>query len=224
MKLLLIAIVVALVFCAFPAKAQQSNVQQLLDQATENFKTDNAFMGVDAIKRACEQLRSNPSALPGQSYISIATKTVNDFNIKIQNANSTPVKTRLIYAVQPLLNSLCEWDSRNPRWHYEKGIMFRALSATLNDQHPVHLESAIKEFNAALAVSGGGKYGACAKEMLGRCQRVLDRRTSEIAKYRETHPIHNQNNQARPSSIQTSICVGCGRENPAGFRCPFCGQ
>lgn len=216
------ALIFALMLSVLPAPAQ--NAAQLLDNATEQFNSNNAFMGVDSVKRACEMMRANPSAVPGKNYLSVATKTVNDINIKIQNSRSIQTTTQLIYAVQPLLNSLCEWDSNNPRWHYEKGIMFRALSGTLNDQHPVHLESAIKEFKGALAVSGGGQYGACAKEMLARCQSVLARRRTEIAKYQETHPLHNQNNQARPSSIQTSICVGCGRENPAGFRCPFCGQ
>jgi hypothetical protein len=59
--------------------------------------------------------------------------------------------------------------------------MFRALSATLNDQYPTHLQSAIQELNETLALSGGGQYRASAQEMLNSCQSILANRKVEIA-------------------------------------------
>lgn len=224
-----ISLLMTLSFLALtlPASAQSSDPQRLLNEASTYFKTNNYFMGVDNVKRACEALKDNPSALPNTNYISVATKTVNDVNIRLQNAqarNDIQSISQLAYAVQPLLNSLCVWDSRNPRWHYEKGLIFRALSSTMKDQYPVHLESAIKEFKDALATSGSGRYADCAKEMLNRTQNILLRRKKEIRVYQDTHPLHNLNNQPRPSAVDNAICVNCGREYPAGFRCPFCGQ
>lgn len=212
---------------SLPARAQNSEPQHLLDDASNYFKSNNYFMGVDSVKRACDAMRANPSALPNTNYISVATKTVNDVNIKIQNAqarNDIQSTTQLAYAVQPLLNSLCVWDSKNPRWHYEKGLMFRALSSTLKDKYPVHLESAIKEFKDALATSGSGTYANCAREMLRRTENILFNRNKEIKAFQDTHPLHNTNNQPRSNGVENAICVNCGREHPAGFRCPFCGQ
>jgi hypothetical protein len=213
-----------------PALAQGANrerIQQMLNEATACLGQENCFLGVSRINEACQMLRSNPAAMPEANYIAIAAKTVDDVNAKIKQAQArgdVPSITRNVYAIQPLVTSLVGWEPRNPRWHYEKGLEFRALSATLNDKFPVHLQSAIQEFKQALAISGGGQYKQSAQQMLSTCEGIVRRRNAEIPEFQRIHGKHNQNNQARPSAVANEICVFCGREHPKGFSCPYCGH
>lgn len=229
-QLVVPVLLTAVILCG-PVNAQDGmrpRIQQLLSEASRYYSEENYFVGVAKVTEACSMLKSNPGAMPETTYVALAGKSVDEVMTKIREAETRrdiPNTTRRIYALQPLLDSLIAWDPSNPRWHYEKGMMFRSLSKTMNDAYPQHLQSAASEFKQALAISGGGSYRASAQQMLSSLQQTLGRRKVEIGNFQRTHGKHNLNNQAKPADPSaTTICGTCGREHPSGYRCPYCGH
>jgi hypothetical protein len=134
----LITILVAgLLIAGLPTLAQDSaHILKLLNDATTSFNQNNYFQAVSQVNTACGMLRANPAASPQDNYIDIAAQCMDGVNKGIQKAQSqgdVPNATRRIYALQPLVQNLIDWDPTNPRWHYEKGMLWRTLSTTMND-------------------------------------------------------------------------------------------
>jgi tetratricopeptide (TPR) repeat protein len=227
---LLALLIVGLWLLPLPAPAQQAirnRIQQRLNEASTYFNHGDYYMGVARINEACSILKTAPGAMPDSNYIQIATKTVDDLDAKIKDAKAqgnTDATNKIVSALQQLVTSLTNWEPQNPRWHYERGMVLKTMSALRNDQYQGDLSSAIQEFDAALAISGGGPYRASAQEMRNACQQTLQKRQSEIANFRRK--IVRPKGTGRSSgggSGQVYFCGRCGRQiaSPAGS-CPIC--
>ncbi len=197
-------------------------MEKLLYDSAASFKQDNYFLGVSQVIQACGMLRHNPSAAPDDNYINIATTCLDSVNTSIRDAQArgdVPTVTRRVYALQPLIQSLIDWDSANPRWHYEKGMLFRVQSTSMKDQYPAILEQAVAEFTKALTIGSGGSYRNEARKQLSTCQQIIQRRSAEIVEFRRTHPQRNNTSQPsapyQPPEPQT-YCPKCGGSHGYG--------
>lgn len=221
-----------LFFCQdLPVSAQDGGlrfqIQSMLTESAQMFNQNDYFMGVSKAKDACTLLRSSPAAMPETTWNAIAGKTVSQVMAKVKESEArrdVPNTTRRATALQQFLPTLIAWEPQNPRWHYETGVLYRALSRTLNDQYPQHIQAAISEFNQTLATGGGGPYRAAAQQQLTTLQALAAKRGVEIRNFQSTHGTHNFSNQPRPNNPDEAICGTCGRSYPAGWRCPYCGH
>lgn len=228
----LLMLILTFVFClVLPACAQdggmRAQIQMALNESAQFFNEDNYFMGVSKAKDACTMLHSAPGAMPETTWAAVAGKTVGQVMAKVKESEArhdVPNTTRRATALQQFLPVLIAWDPQNPRWHYENGVLYRALSRTMNDQYPQHIQAAISEFNQTLAIGGGGPYRAAAQQQLSSLQALAAKRGVEIRQFQSTHPLHNSANKPRPNNPDEAICGNCGRSYPAGWRCPYCGR
>lgn len=211
-----------------PAQSHtRARIQQRLNEASTYFSQNDFLMGANRINEACSLLKSSPLSMPDASYIAIASKTVDDLDGKIQNAKSSgdnALVTKLVGALEPLATSLSNWDPQNPRWHYERGLVLKTQAGLQQYQSPVTLQSAIREFDAALALQGGGSVRASAQEMKSNCQKELQKIQAAInapSRYRGRSPAGGS---SRSSDGGPWFCHSCGNQLSSQYsRCTSCG-
>lgn len=227
----IIAIALSIVFlCVQSSEAidrTAERIQQRLNEASSYFTQDDYFMGVARIKEACSLLKSSPNSMP-ESYVSIAARKFDEVNQKIIDATARrDVKsaTSKITALQSLVTALSNWEPQNSRWHYEQGVLFEKLSALQSYQYPADLLSAIKEFDAALAMSTNGPYQAKSSKLRAQCQTILDRRNKEIADLRSRVRVRPSRPTNQNSNSNLWFCHNCGQQLVTQYsRCTSCGR
>ncbi len=200
-----------LLVISLPVKAQdKAHVEKLLNEATAAFKQDNYFRGVGEVQQACGMMRACPDAMPGSSYMGIAINCLEGVkrSIKTQQAkgDNTGV-TQRISALQPLLQSLMEWDKNNPRWHYEKGNLLREQSMAYNNVG--FTMEAVMEFKQALAINGGGAYHDEIQRQLDICQKAVAQGWENARAWDKAHPSHYSSPTIAPVE-SPQFCPLCG--------------
>jgi hypothetical protein len=181
---------VGLLFCAASAFAQDAaHVQKLLDAATTAFQRNNYFVGVGDVQNACGMLRANPSAMPDANYLVLATMCLEGVKKRIAASLASGDKkgaSQQIQSLMPLLQSLMDWDRKNPRWHFEKGNLLREESLAYNNVGFVM--QAIPEFKQALAINGGGDYRVQCERQLDVCQKAVAQGWAKARAWDKAHP------------------------------------
>ncbi len=96
----------------------------MLTESTAAFKENNYFLGVGKVQQACGMMRANPSAAPDCNYIDVAASCLDGVKTNIatlQAKGDTKGVAQRVQALQPLLQSLMEWDRNNPSLALRKG-------------------------------------------------------------------------------------------------------
>lgn len=205
----------------------RNRIQQRLNEASNYFSQNDFLMGANRVNEACSMLRSSPAAMPESNYIEIASKAADDLDAKLRAARARNDKdsvTKIASGLEPLVNSLSSWDAQNPRWHYLHGVVYQTLYFTKQNGFINDLQSAIREFDASLAIQGGGSFRAGAMEGKSTCQKELQKIQSAIAAPVRRPAAHGAGASSRSSGGGPWYCYSCGREKSGqNFRCPYCG-
>jgi hypothetical protein len=217
---LILMLLIGFATLALPSSAQDSaRVEKLLNGATAAFKQNNYFLGVGQVQQACGMLRANPSASPNDNYIDIAAGCFDGVSKGIHNAQAqgdTMAVTQRIGALQPLLQSLMEWDRNNPRWHYEKGMLLREQSLAFKDKNVGIVQQAISEFQKSLAMSGGGAYSGECQKQIEMCQQVVAQGRVAAKAWDRAHPPQYSANPTPTPNHFTQFCPLCGHVHAPG--------
>jgi hypothetical protein len=202
-----IILIAGLLLFALPAWAQDAGrVEQLLNDSTAAFKQNNYLRGVSNVQQACTILRHNPSLSQGNNYLDVAANCLDNVKKSVADARArgdAAAAGQRIQALQPLLQSLMEWDRNNPRWHYEKGNLLREES--LAYKNVGFTMQAVREFKQALAINGGGAYREDCQRQLDVCQKAVAQGWQNARAWDRAHP-----RPYTPSTEPTHFTQFCG--------------
>ncbi len=206
---------------ALPTLAQDADrISKMLTESTAAFKENNYFLGVGKVQQACGMMRANPSAVSDCNYIDVATSCLDGVKTNIatlQAKGDTKGVAQRVQALQPLLQSLMEWDRNNPRWHYEKGNLLCAESMAYNNVG--FTMQAEMEYKQALRIDNGGAYRENCQRQLEICQKAVAQGWNNARAWDRAHPVRYSAPDIKPSSQSRMLCPLCGHTHGYNESC-----
>ncbi len=232
---------------ATPQAYMRQNIERRLNEANTYFAQNDFEMGASRIREVCSLLKSAPQCMPELNYLKLAAEKALFIDGKLRaaldkhNYDSARV---LVRAEDNLLTSLSDWEPQNPRWHYEKAVLFHinsalpmtgagaAIASRMGIQNNLHneldmrpLQDAINECDRALGLSDQS-YREKATKLKNACNAEIQRRNSKINAFHQEYyrklpkgmPPPGMSSSA-PSSTE-HYCSKCGGGHESWI-CPF---
>lgn len=235
-----------LVFLSFltiasPVFAQaymKQTIERRLNEANSYFQQNDYEMGANRIREACSLMQSAPQAMPQANYIQVAASKVEFMEGKLAAAmdkRDYDAAKQIAAAEDILLTSLTNWDARNPRWHYQRAVLFQmssgipmtgagaAMASRLGIQNNMHneinmqpLHNAVQECDAVLG-QPDQSYRDKASKLKAACQTEIQRRTNKMNAFSKEYY------RKLPKGMPQPGVSGASDTSPAEHYCSKCG-
>lgn len=234
-----------------PAVAQpymRQTIERRLSEASSFFQQNDFEMGANRIREACSLLKSAPQSMPEANYVQIASSKADVIDSKlsaVMDKRDYDLAQKLVTAQDILLTSLSNWEPQNPRWHYQKAVLYHidsmipmtgagaAMAMRLGIQNNLQnevdmrpLQNSIQECEMVLRLADR-PYRDRAAKLKSACQAEIQRRTDKLNAAHQQYyrklpkgmppPGMNSSNDTPPAEHYCSKCGGAH----SSWICPF---
>ena len=202
----------------------QARAQQRMRESQEFLNRGDYNMAANRIAEASSMMRGTPDGT-GQGPVDVLKKGINDFEVhmRAQKANK-PVYNRILIAQEPMLNSLVMYDPQNPRWYFQRAMVFitraggPSASGTAGDRH--YFVQAIGDLDKTLSCPGNAEFVGPANQLKASCQKELSHRREVGAEIRRRGARQFARIYGMPGGNSgdsgPSLCTVCGHSHRSG--------
>ncbi|MBX9572060.1 MAG: hypothetical protein K2X77_24420 [Candidatus Obscuribacterales bacterium] len=204
----------------------RSRVAQRWQESQQFLSRGDYSMAANRMSEASSLLRSAPNAMPGQTPVSLLRKGLDDFAVLMKaQQNNKAQYNKILIAQEPIINALCMYEPQNPRWFFQRAMVFvtraggSSASGTAGDRH--YIVQAIRDLDKTLSCPSNAEYVVPAQKLKAMCQTELDRRKAlgtEIQRRgaRQFAKIYGMPGGSSQNDFGPTLCTICGQSHRSG--------